>query len=233
MEVIIPCAGFSSRFPNMKPKYLLEDFKNKMMIQYVAEGNSKNNLSFVLLKEHVEKYNAKNILHDAIGRYINVVILDEVTRGPAETVYFALQELDFSKDFLIRDCDSFFTHTFQPGNFVYTCDILCLDKNVEKNSLGYVDLEEDIIKEIHEKKKVKKKVCVGGYQFSSRDLFIENYLKINPFSCKELFVSDVIDLCIQSGCVFYSKDVTNYINVGTIKLWNKFVNSKKVDFSLN
>ena len=32
MEVIVPAAGLSSRFPGMKPKYLLHDFENKLKL---------------------------------------------------------------------------------------------------------------------------------------------------------------------------------------------------------
>ena len=38
MEIILPCAGLSSRFPNLRPKYLLTDYSGKMMI----EGAIKN-----------------------------------------------------------------------------------------------------------------------------------------------------------------------------------------------
>jgi 2-C-methyl-D-erythritol 4-phosphate cytidylyltransferase len=33
MEIIIPAAGLSTRFPNMRPKYTLTDYTGKMMIE--------------------------------------------------------------------------------------------------------------------------------------------------------------------------------------------------------
>ena len=33
MEIIVPAAGLSTRFPNMRPKYTLTDFTGKMMFE--------------------------------------------------------------------------------------------------------------------------------------------------------------------------------------------------------
>ena len=38
MEIILPCAGASSRFPNMRPKYLLSDYANRMMVENAAKN---------------------------------------------------------------------------------------------------------------------------------------------------------------------------------------------------
>ena len=32
MEIVVPAAGLSTRFPDMKPKYLLYDYKHDMML---------------------------------------------------------------------------------------------------------------------------------------------------------------------------------------------------------
>ena len=53
MEIILPAAGLSTRFPNMMPKYTLTDYKGQMMferaIQYYV---GKYNVTIGILREH-------------------------------------------------------------------------------------------------------------------------------------------------------------------------------------
>ena len=37
MEIIVPAAGLSTRFPNMRPKYTLTDYKGQMMFERAIE----------------------------------------------------------------------------------------------------------------------------------------------------------------------------------------------------
>ena len=92
MEIIVPAAGLSTRFPNMKPKYLLYDYKGDLMIrnalqQFLGEFN----ITIGILKEHDEKYHATQFLKHEFGDQIQVVVLDKPTRGPADTVYQILK----------------------------------------------------------------------------------------------------------------------------------------------
>ena len=92
MEVIIPCAGASSRFPGMRPKYLLTDYAGRLMIENAAENYiNKYRITIVILKEHDERYQARKKLEEAFGNKIDIVVLDKPTSGPAETVYQAIQ----------------------------------------------------------------------------------------------------------------------------------------------
>ena len=62
MEIIVPAAGLSSRFPNMKPKYLLASYDKKIMLQLALQHYiGKHNITIGILKEHQEQYNAIKI----------------------------------------------------------------------------------------------------------------------------------------------------------------------------
>ena len=51
----MPCAGLSTRFPNMRPKYLLSDYNNRLMIENAAKNFiGKYNVTIAILKEHDE-----------------------------------------------------------------------------------------------------------------------------------------------------------------------------------
>lgn len=69
--LIIPCAGKSSRYPNMRPKYLLTYPDGKLMIEKAIEGINSNRFDrkiITILKEHDMEYNAGIILHQAFNK---------------------------------------------------------------------------------------------------------------------------------------------------------------------
>ena len=230
MDVIVPCAGLSSRFPNLKPKYLLEDNDGKLMIENViSKMFGKNNIYISLLKEHVDKYDSYNIIKKKFDKFIEIVVIDNLTKGPAETVVLTLEKIKNDGPFLVRDCDSFFDFKFNNnGNFVFTSKLSNnkLIKNPEQ--LGYVVKNKNsIIASIVEKKIVSDDFCVGGYQFNRKTSFINNF-KMVVDNNKEIFVSHVISSMIKNLEIFHIQEVINYINVGTVDNWNLFTSNKNI-----
>jgi 2-C-methyl-D-erythritol 4-phosphate cytidylyltransferase len=58
MEIIMPAAGLSTRFPNMRPKHTLTDYSGKMMFEKSLKSFiGKHHITIGLLREHEEKYN--------------------------------------------------------------------------------------------------------------------------------------------------------------------------------
>ena len=105
MEIILPAAGLSTRFPNMRPKFTLTDYKGMMMferaIQYYI---GKYNVTIGILKEHDTKYNISTYIKNTYDKLVNVVVLNELTTGPAHTVYEILKKANISddKEFFIK-----------------------------------------------------------------------------------------------------------------------------------
>ena len=88
MEVIIPAAGLSTRFPNMPPKYLFTDSNGDMMLQKAVEPYLNNHVIIGILQEHDEKYNAKERIYEQFSKdSIDLVVLPQVTTGPAATIF--------------------------------------------------------------------------------------------------------------------------------------------------
>ena len=91
MEVIFPCAGKSSRYPNSIPKYLLPMKDGRLMLEHAADKFIKKKLkiNFIILKQHEKKYNVTSVLRNKFNSYkkYKIHILDKVTSGPAETVF--------------------------------------------------------------------------------------------------------------------------------------------------
>ena len=228
MEIIVPAAGLSSRFPDSKPKYLLFDYQGKMMLHEALKqflNNPQFNITVGILQEHDKKYNAAEVMRRELGDDVNVVILPKVTAGPAETVMQIIEmaNLDLENPVLIKDCDSYFTHEVTSGNYV------CISKipnhsnelQVHNKSFAVVD-EHAVIKHIVEKSVVSDSFCVGGYKFDSIQLFRNSYLSVVDQLNSEIYVSHIIEFAINKSNTFFSKQVDNYVDVGTKQDWDNY-----------
>lgn len=232
MEIILPAAGLSTRFPNMRPKYILSDYQGKYMFERSVESFiGKSNIKIGILKEHNDKYKTAEYIKKEYGDSIQVFILKDRTTGPADTVYQILKmaKLDH-EEILIKDCDSFFEHSYQEGNYVCVSNIK--DHEVLKRLASksfIVSNDQGIITSIIEKQVVSDKFCVGGYKFESAKLYLKTFEKLRDSHLKEIFVSHIIEECLNEGVIFKESKVLNYVDVGTADEWFEY-NNKTVIF---
>lgn len=233
MEIIMPAAGLSTRFPNMRPKYTLTDFSGSMMFEKaLAPYIGKYPITIGMLKEHNDQYNVSRYIKDKFEDQIKVIILDQRTAGPADTVYQILKKLNLADqdDFLIKDCDSFFDHSYQEGNYVCVSNIKNHEIIKRLSSKSFIITNnQGIITSIIEKQVVSDKFCVGGYKFECASMFIENYERLIAEHVEEIFVSHIIEECLNQGHIFKESLVDNYHDVGTAEEWFEF-NDKAVIF---
>ncbi len=226
----MPCAGLSTRFPNMRPKYLLSDYNNRLMIENAAKNFiGKYNVTIAILKQHNEMFNAENKLREAFGDKVNIVVLDKPTSGPADTVYQAIMNSEYFfssvSPVLIKDCDGFYDTDLVDGNAIYVSK---LSKNPDIRNApakSYtITNEQGIITSVVEKQIVSNSFCVGGYQFASIGEYVDTFEKLKGNATSEIFVSNIIDYMISNGKIFNEKEVENFIDVGTADDWFKFNN---------
>jgi hypothetical protein len=230
MEIIVPAAGASTRFPDMKPKYLLYDYGHKMMIQRALEPYQGHNITIGILKDHDAHHSASDYLLHEFKDTAKICIIDKMTRGPADTVYQIIKNstIDPDAELLIKDCDSFFDHEVSEGNYVCVSNIAQHEVLKKLSSKSFVIAnEQGIITDIIEKNVVSDTFCVGGYKFSSVRLFCEAFEELDTQN--EIFVSDVIQRCLHNGHIFTEKMVTNYVDVGTAADWFEY-NDRPVIF---
>lgn len=232
MEIIVPAAGLSTRFPNMKPKYLLYDYKGDMMLMNALKTFRQKGFRIHLgiLKEHQEKYNVTEQIQHEWRDNINYIIIDKPTRGPADTVYQIIKAAGIhTSEIFIKDCDSFFEHEItKDDNYVCVSRISQHEilKKLASKSFTIAN-ENGIITDIVEKEVVSDTFCVGGYKFSSAMMYKKAFEELN--TDREVFVSDVIGRCINSMQIFTNKYVTDYVDVGTAQDWFEY-NDKPVIF---
>lgn len=108
MQILIPMSGRGSRFATQgyaKPKPLIEFF-GKPMIEHVLDNLGRDNtFTLCVLREH---FDADPELFTRLGKQVaklNLVFVDQVTQGAAETCLLAKQYLDPEQTLVIANCD--------------------------------------------------------------------------------------------------------------------------------
>lgn len=222
MEVIVPAAGLSTRFPGMIPKYLLEDNNGNIMLHNAIEPYiGKYNVTVGILKQHDELFNSGEIVRQ-LG--VNVVVIPEVTKGPADTAYqiIKLAQIHEDSQLFIKDCDSYFNHEPSDGNYICISTVSEHDVLYKIANKSFVIAnDQGIVQSIVEKSIVSNEFCVGGYKFARTINFTTAYKRLIDTMSNEFFVSHCIQYNIINGQTFLTKRVTDYVDVGTIKEWQE------------
>ncbi len=216
MRIIIPCAGKSSRFQHTRPKYLLTMPDGRLMLQQAADTyiNDGHDVTFVIVKEHSEKYGSEAAIRRAYGDKVSIVILDQFTSGPAETIYQVIKDWD-DVSFAVNDCDSFFDFDVTESNYVVYVDLNDYSSISDVSSKSYILKDGNNVIDIIEKKISSEFICIGGYGFKSSNKFISSYNDIKSNSANEIFLSHVIKHMIANENRFTAIQGMNYIDCGT------------------
>lgn len=236
MNVILPVAGKSSRFPNVRPKWLLTNPSGNLMIVDSILGmeiEDLTSLNIIYIKEHEDIFSFKHGLSHNLKKYgldkkINFIELNKQTNNQVETIRLGLEKIQSDISFIIKDSDNNFklnTKSLE-NNFVSYCKLLNL-KSSDVASKSYLELDEmGIINNIVEKKIISDKFCCGGYYFKSSKEFLE-YSNIDS---SNVFVSDVVFNMLLNGKKFIGVECSNYEDWGTIHEWKNYKDTFKTLF---
>lgn len=228
--LILPVAGQSSRFPDMRPKWLLTMPSRALMIEESVKGleiEKYSRIIIVCLREHLDKYvsleKLEFTLKENIRNDIEFCILDEPTSCHAETVSQALTKMDVNDGFYLKDCDNYFEEKCLIGNEISVVNLNNVGLMDAKNK-SYVRVEEGgLVTNIVEKNVISNLFCCGGYSFSDAKEFLFHYQKIKNFrSSKEVYISHVIYSMLTTGVNFRINEASHYIDFGTQEEYRKF-----------
>ena len=208
MNVLIPMAGRGSRFATQGytfPKPLI-DVKGKPMIQVVTENlNIKANYTFIVQKEHYEKYSLQYLLN-LIAPNCNIVQVDGITEGAACTTLLAKEYIDNDEPLLMANSDQFVEwdsnetlYAFSNGN----CDGGIITFPATHPKWSYAKLGEDgYVSEVAEKKPISEHATVGIYWWAKgsdyvkyAEQMIEKDIRVN----NEYYVCPVFNEAIEDG----------------------------------
>lgn len=238
--IIVPCAGKSSRFPGLRPKYLLVNPNgNLMAMDAISKINLRGcDLIFTVLKEHEEKYQLNKVLKKLFKKQaVKLCILKRPTQSQSETVYNTLKKMRVTTPFLIKDSDSIFRLEEVAEKFNYvTVEKLDNLKSVNPSNKSYVLYDSSgIIINIEEKKIISNTFSVGGYYFTDPDDFMDAFGELSKSKSigekNELYISAIINyLIFNKKMKFKIKNVSDYLDSGTINEWLAYKNEIKTYF---
>ena len=237
--LIVPMAGKSSRFPGMRPKWMLTHPKtNRYMCLESIQGLNLDffdQIYFIFLAAHEIKYDFiagfKGALKEmGILEKSKWVLLDKETNSQAQTVYEAIIQEDIWGFIFIKDCDGYFRCNLkEPVNQVAYEDLNNIE-SINPASKSYIQLDDNSnLTNIVEKQVISTSFCVGGYGFESSKDFIQFYLEVSKLN-NEGYVSDIIYLMLLSNFRFQSISTSQFKDWGTIEEWNRYKEKFKCMF---
>jgi hypothetical protein len=227
--IVLPIAGRSSRFPGLRPKWMLTAPTGELMLEKsLATVKDWRNHRVVVgaLAEHLEGLQGREALRRAFGDTIEIVSFDEQTSGPADTVSQIISGAGIEGPVFVKDCDSW----FEPSESVFA-DCVCFAdlrsikgevRNIAAKSFLHLN-ENALLLGLVEKSVSSNYISVGGYGFHDARIFTEAYERLITRGHEgEPFVSHVILDAMVHGAVFKGIESAGYVDVGTLEAWNQY-----------
>ncbi len=238
--LIVPCAGRSSRFPNVRPKWMLYYPDGSMMVEKAITGldlDGFDQVVITIVREHADQYEADRILEDIFGftqdNKYKLCILDSFTSCQAETVYQTIKKCDISGSVAVKDSDNYIkVSNCDNKDFVVGINMHTFPDEIERLAAKSFLMVNDqgIITDIIEKKIVSEFISIGMYGFRDAELFCEAYEHLSkvPDLKGEIYISHVISYLIGMKKSVYSyAEASGYEDWGTLQDWYKVLNKKK------
>lgn len=232
--ILVPMAGAGTRFQSAGytfPKPLIE-VRNKPMIQLVVENlNIECKFVYIVQKSHYDKYNLKYLLN-LMTPNCDIVTVDGVTEGAACTTLLAKEYINNDKHLIIANSDQYIE--WNSENFYYMTselnDGLILTFKSIHPKWSFVRIENDLVKEVVEKKPISDIATVGIYYWNKgsdyvkyAERMIEKNIRVN----NEFYVAPVYNEAILDGMNIKIYNVERMWGIGTPEDLNYFIENYK------
>lgn len=234
-NLVIAAAGSSTRFPGVKPKWMLTHPNGNLMVTEAILGlniHSVDNIYLILLKDHVDNFASVKGIEKAFDN-INVkhklhIIQIEETRNQPETVYKGIKCGNIQGSIYIKDSDNYFCSKIRSENAVAVYDLNNLEIVNPSNKSYAVPNDDGYLANIIEKKVISSTFCCGGHSFQSTELFCKYFEKLQDND--DLYISHMIYKMILDGVNFKIDEVDDYIDWGTLNDWDRYKRNFKTLF---
>jgi len=226
-NLIMPMAGSGSRFSHegfIQPKPLIRLCGKPFFwwaTKSLLENTSGNvRLIYVVLQEHVRKYDLENKICNYFPGAV-VVKIDAVTNGSLETAMKGSGYTNKKNPIIINDCDHYFETNLLDKKLSELTEgvldgFLCNFKsNLEQYSYAKYDHQGFLINTA-EKKVISANAIAGAYAFRSYEM-LEKYYQEYKSICiyEELFTSGIFDIMAKRGLKIGSLQLSKHIAFGT------------------
>jgi dTDP-glucose pyrophosphorylase len=236
MNVLIPMAGAGSRFANAGytfPKPLIE-VDGKPMIQVVVENlNIEANYTFIVQKEHYEKYSLQYLLN-LIAPNCNIVQVDGLTEGAACTTLLAKEFIDNDAPLVMANSDQFVEWNSNECLYAFNADgidggIVSFKATHPKWSYAKVG-DDGFVSEVAEKKPISDNATVGIYFWKKGSDYVkyaEQMIEKNIRTNGEFYVCPVFNEAIADDKKIRVKGIEKMWGIGTPEDLNYFLKNYK------
>lgn len=232
--LILPVAGRSSRFPNMRPKWLLTMPSGKLMFEEAVANLHLHNFTRIVitcLKEHVENFvNLKKLEASAqqnISAKIEFCILENPTNSHSETIYETIKRMHITGNIYLKDCDNTFAVEYLTENSVATVSLNAVELIDAKNKSYVTTNELGIIDNIVEKSVISSEFCCGGYSFEKAEEFVSTFEKLRTRDANmEWYISHIIFQMMLDGKSFRTHAAEQYVDWGTLREYRHVARKK-------
>jgi beta-phosphoglucomutase-like phosphatase (HAD superfamily)/dTDP-glucose pyrophosphorylase len=232
MNVLIPMAGAGSRFANAGytfPKPLIE-VNGKPMIQVVVENlNIEANYTFIVQKEHYEKYSLQYLLN-LIAPNCNIVQVDGLTEGAACTTLLAKEFINNDSPLVMANSDQFVEWNSNECLYAFNADgvdggIVSFKATHPKWSYAKIG-EDGFVSEVAEKKPISNNATVGIYFWKKGSDYVkyaEQMIEKNIRTNDEFYVCPVFNEAIVDDKKIRVKEIEKMWGIGTPEDLNYFL----------
>lgn len=228
MKIVLPIAGMGTRFKkvsHLNPAYKVPkpiiDIKGYPMVRWATGSlpfvehpgqkvESKmvvrpKDLVFVALQEHQDKFQMGEELKKAYGADINIVFINEVTRGAAETVLKAKDFINNDESLIVSDSDHFLDGQALHQGIIDNpgIDGLIPVFKASDPKWSYSRVGEDgLVDLVAEKKLISQWANIGAYFFGRGKDFVESaeeMINNSELTNNEFYVAPVYNRLIAKG----------------------------------
>lgn len=240
LHIIMPMAGEGSRFLKEgwtipKPLIKLKGIPLfKRAIGSVAFGDAPMKYSFIVRKEHIDKYHIdeqiKEILPEA-----NIFFVERTTRGAVETCLMAESAISEEDSLVVMDCDLEFRSEGFVDNIKQILSLpidnvnggllVSFDSNDSRYSYAEVD-ENMIVIRTAEKEVISNHALCGAYFFSSAKGFLKaahQLLDEPEFTKSEYYVSLLYNYLLKNGETVRLSKMEMFHSYGTPEELKRFL----------
>jgi HAD superfamily hydrolase (TIGR01509 family) len=235
LNVLIPMAGKGSRFSEkgyVFPKPLIE-INGKPMIQIVVENiNIEANYIFIVLQEHIEKYNIDKMLKLIVPN-CTIVVTDGITEGAASTTLLAKQFINNDNPLVIANSDQYIEWNPREAMYNFTSKdidggILTFNSTHPKWSYAKTD-DNGTVTEVAEKNPISTNATVGIYYWktgknyvTSAEEMIQKNIRVN----NEFYVCPVYNQAIEKSQKIIIEEINEMWGIGTPEDLDTFLQTK-------
>lgn len=235
LNVLIPMAGLGSRFKDagyVFPKPLVE-VDGKPMIQAVVESLGVNaKYTYIVQKEHYEKYNLSYLLN-LITPNCNIVQVDGVTEGAAVTCLLATEYIDNDSPLIMANSDQIVE--WNSRQFIYDLMTKNADGGIAtfksthpKWSYAKID-QTGLVTEVAEKKPISDIATVGIYYWKHGSDFVKyakQMIEKDIRTNNEFYVCPVFNEAIADNKRVFTSDIRKMWGVGTPEDLSYYLSNK-------